>query len=560
MGNRRTKLDLTRDENIERFFADFGGTAAAKEKYPLVYDAVMKTNREGYPAKNNICQDENKDDAEDKGFIIGAIHAVASDKSVARTADNNAKEATEDMLACNSGGTVKDAVMIGTTMELIDLTTSSMIDSSSSYIEGTDIESEVASKISEIGLYNDHEIEANCKFYYINPDGTCGQSEMKTANFVLHNGSSLVTEFVVDNPKIASDHTSNKHVTIVYDRTPKNSEQADYSYNKDEIELQGNLVKTIIPVSGHFKLNKNMEPKGLSSIVGLQLVYDEEVVVSYLYTNIGELDNYFTKEKDENGIYTVSFDFDKDWHAYLNKKRYNDGTYITDCQLRWSFRYDCYLLSDGNRVKDDKGNEVIMELGLCINSERSKPSDGEYNKSSGNKVVIPYLFIQWGCFGKNTDIMMADGSVKKVCDISPKEYVMDAFGNPALVREVYTGMEESLLRIVTESGRTLELTDGHPVLTDNGMVRACRLVPDAVIHTVDGAEKIEAIQRVPYNDTVYSLDCDGALLRANDLIAGDFVSQNSQEKKKKPAVIDSDLRALMEEMKRMLDDFGKNGQ
>ncbi|TGY97699.1 hypothetical protein E5329_03595 [Petralouisia muris] len=562
MEQKAVEMDFYKENYADEFFEDFGGAEAAKLKYPLVYAAVQKTHQwEKEAALRGKRQNEktNGDDMEEKGFVLGAIYPTTAGKTDAFLEGRMTEaEPTDHVIACDALGTVKEAVQIGVTMELMDLTLGSLLDVTSSCVETTDIKGSIACLTKEIGLYNDHNLQADSAFYYLYPNGVCGKAKMKATNYALINGNSMVSEFVVDDPKIMADHTSNKHVTIVYDREPKNQEKADYSYKKDEIEIQGDLVRTIIPVNGSIHLAKNLEPKGLSSVIGLLLIYNEETVVSYHYQNIGELNNYLTPEKQSDGTYKLKFAFDKDWGAYLKKTRYNDGTYITDCQLRWSFRYDCYRLgNDGKRLKDENGDEVIFELGFCINSEASAPSGGQYNKSGGNKVVIPYLFIQWGCFGRDTKIKMADGTQKPVSEIEPGESVMDDKGNSAVVREVYTGQEESLFQIQTESGKILELTAGHPVLTEIGMVKACNLAPGAALCTEEGREEIAEINEKEYHGTVYSLDCGGAHLIANGLTAGDFVCQNEGKKKKTPE-ISEEMRALMDEMKRMLKDFASS--
>lgn len=559
MEQKVAEMDFCKENYADEFFEDFGGAEIAKIKYPLLYAAVQKTHqrkKEAALAGNQQNEKTDDDDMEKKGFVLGAIYPTKAGKTDAFVQGRmTGVEPTDNVIVCDSLGTVEGAVQIGVTMELTDLTLGSLIDASSSCVETTDIKASVSCLAKEIGLYNDHNIQADSVFYYLYSNGICGKAKMKASNYALINGSSMVSEFVVDDPKILPDHTSNKHVTIVYDRKPKNQEQADYYYKRDEIEIQGDLVRTIIPVSGSIHLAKNLEPKGLSSVIGLLLIYNEETVVSYHYQNIVELNNYLTPEKQSDGTYKLKFAFDKDWGAYLNKTRYNDGTYITDCQLRWSFRYDCYRLgNDGKRLKDENGDDIIYELGFCINSEASAPSGGQYNKSKGNKVVIPYLYIQWGCFGQNTILKMADGTQKPVSEIELGEYVMDDEGNSAAVREVYTGQEESLFQIQTESGKILELTAGHPVLTEIGMVRACNLAPGAVLCTEEGREEIAELKETEYHGTVYSLDCGGAHLIANGLIAGDFVCQNEAKKKKSPEVSEN-TRALMEEMKRMLKDY-----
>ncbi len=548
------ELNLTKQEHVEAFFEDFGGAEAAKEKYPALYKAVIKTQKKLLASNKH---EESPDDAKNIGFNMGAIRIEGATPVSHGRLIGNYGASPESLVACDSSATVKDATMIMVTSELIDTTLGVMIDSDSTYIEYTDLVSTLACKVSEVGEFNDHKISATSKYYYVYPDGTCGSSNLNTANYTLVNGQSSITEFVVNDPKIKSENVTNKHINIVYDRIPKNGEKTDYYYDASEIEISGNEVRTIIPVSGYFKLASNLEPKGLSSVIGLQLIYKEETVVSYFYNSLAELNNYFTFAKDSaTNCYRVDFKFNRDWRAYLDKSRYFDGTYITDCQLRWSFRFDCYLLDKmGKRMRDENGEEIVNELGICINSEATPPSGGEYNKSKNNKAIIPYIYIQWGCFHKDTLMKMADGSTKKISEIQIGDEAMTNENGVARVMNIYKGNEENLVRIVTETGHVLQLTASHPVLTEIGKVRASNLVISTRVYTEDGLEKIEDISLVAYNDYVYNLDCDGALLIANGIVAGDFISQNEAESKKTAVEYSKETLEIMEDMKKMSQEF-----
>lgn len=540
------------ESEMEHFFDDFGGEEKAKKEYPAIYEAVQKTKK----ADKNEDKNEMQDDMKDKGFVIGAI---VMDKG--GNSKKDAVGADEGVLKCDSMGTVSDAAMITVNTEMIDLTTSSMLDAESLAHEGTDLSACVSQGVSEIGNFNDHKIEVKSRFYYVKEDGTCGIKTMKTANHTVSAGDSLIQEILVDAPAIKAENVStNKHVNIVYDRTPKNNEKADISYDANEIEIQGDLVKTLIPVNGHFTLAKTMEPIGLTSVVGLSLIYKEKTVVLYTYANLAELDGYFSYKKDQTtGCYTVQFKFDEDWRSYIHKSWYTDGTYITDCQLRWSFRYSCYLLdAKGNHVKDEDGEDVIEELGICINSEATKGSQDKFNHSEGkSKVVIPYIYIQWGCFHKDTKILMADGLEKKACEIKIGDKVMSREGKPVPVEQIYEGEEDTLYCIETESGRTIKVTETHQILTEDGLFKAKNLTVGATVILKDGTDQIANVYTEEYKDIVYSLDCGGAILIADGIAAGDFVCQNPEGTEPEKKEHSKEVKEIMEEFKRFSEEFNR---
>ena len=87
------------------------------------------------------------------------------------------------------------------------------------------------------------------------------------------------------------------------------------------------------------------------------------------------------------------------------------------------------------------------------------------------------------------------------------------------------------------------------------MVKACNLVITALIHTEDGLEKIENITYIDYNDDSYNIDCNGAMVIANGIVAGDFLCQNKNENKREKIKYSDEVLAIMEDLKRMSSDF-----
>jgi len=144
---------------------------------------------------------------------------------------------------------------------------------------------------------------------------------------------------------------------------------------------------------------------------------------------------------------------------------------------------------------------------------------------------IKQVFLQWGCLGEQTLIAMADGSQREIREIKVGDMVYTGQGNVEVIN-IYCGMEQEIVCIETETGKRLLLTGGHPVMTEEGWVRANCLNAGMRIMAADGkAEKLEGLYMIPYNKKVYNLQLkeNDRQLIAEGIIVGDFMRQNHME-------------------------------
>ena len=144
---------------------------------------------------------------------------------------------------------------------------------------------------------------------------------------------------------------------------------------------------------------------------------------------------------------------------------------------------------------------------------------------------IKQVFLQWGCLGEQTLIAMADGSQREIREIKVGDMVYTGQGNVEVIN-IYCGMEQEIICIETETGKRLLLTGGHPVMTEEGWVRANDLNAGMCIITADGkAEKMKGLYMMPYNKKVYNLELkeNDLQLIAEGIIVGDFMKQNHME-------------------------------
>lgn len=105
------------------------------------------------------------------------------------------------------------------------------------------------------------------------------------------------------------------------------------------------------------------------------------------------------------------------------------------------------------------------------------------------------------------------------------------------------------------------MTEGHPVMTERGWVRAGNLHAADKIITAEGRkETLQGLFFTYYGDKVYNLELDGEehQLIAEGIVVGDFTQQNSmlgEEKADKTSIkgqeeLASEFQTLVEEINR----------
>ena len=122
------------------------------------------------------------------------------------------------------------------------------------------------------------------------------------------------------------------------------------------------------------------------------------------------------------------------------------------------------------------------------------------------------------CFPPNTKIAVPGGGTVKIIDLKPGDLVSTKYG-PEQVGEILVRENRPMYRLWFRDGRTLILSEDHPVLTDNGY--ACvnptveykklgmvnKLKVGDHVETINGLlVPVQQIERYVYTDKVYTLD------------------------------------------------------
>lgn len=160
------------------------------------------------------------------------------------------------------------------------------------------------------------------------------------------------------------------------------------------------------------------------------------------------------------------------------------------------------------------------------------------SSQAGNPIhrIMP-LLIMYGCLAGESKILMADRSCKPIKDIRIGEHIAGKESKIWCVKNVWVGFEErDMVRIKSENGGNLLLTQNHPVMTKSGWKQAGALSTEDVIYAENDLwVEISSISREAYNGEVYNLelstsvndDAKSRLMFADGIGVGDNILQNS---------------------------------
>lgn len=134
------------------------------------------------------------------------------------------------------------------------------------------------------------------------------------------------------------------------------------------------------------------------------------------------------------------------------------------------------------------------------------------------------------CLEEDTQISMADGSLKKIKYITMGDRVYSASGRFCEVINVWRGMESDSYQITFESGNFVKSTFNHPFLTDNGWKRANELKDSDNLLDEDGNPvPISRIEKTDETLDVVNLQfASPTIIIANGVQSGDFAIQNGR--------------------------------
>ena len=407
----------------------------------------------------------------------------------------------------------------------------------------------------------------------------------QTFRFNRNSAVSYIKKITVTDPHWHTGKSSGT-VKFLYGRTPENNPEllkdADYwdqdgPYHRNS--GQGRL-RTIIPLSGDIELRDVAGGKVTGAKIGSFILQNgAEVKRSELYYTLEDDKFTFAKYRSdipidrlgeklqENGSLTYDstkktarFDLKLpveqalspyDWHSditgtFLNQsihKGYLSGHFVLEVE------HEKYAGSD----------HEVYEINIYGNDDFPDTQTQFYVRENGTTVFIPPIEIYWGCFAKDTQIRIADGSTKRADRIVPGDRIPALGGENLTVAEVLTGEDREIIRIVTEDGNRIRVSGGHAMLVSDGTdsagrrVAAGRLQPGDSLMTPCGEAAVSEVMTEPYNDRVYNFIFEGEekpnYIEADGYWSGDFYAQN-EKKKPVTAQLGEEAVALRDELRK----------
>lgn len=229
----------------------------------------------------------------------------------------------------------------------------------------------------------------------------------------------------------------------------------------------------------------------------------------------------------ETGIVRKTYDFDCPESVFQN----DGGGLKYDIATGWNQRYE----EPGNFVPVVFDYTLEIEATFQLGGREKRVVHTVTSRRPETNVTsnyyIPKLEIMWGCFADDAKILMMNGEEKPAREVRIGDWVSTAQGSRQ-VTNVWKGQEEKLIRLTTASGRQLDLTGNHPVLTSQGWYWASALQPGMQVKTETSQEEVKTAAWVDYGREVYNFqlaqqgDGQPVVMFANGLAVSDFTGQN----------------------------------
>ncbi len=383
----------------------------------------------------------------------------------------------------------------------------------------------------------------------------------------------VVERFSIEDPQ---SRNGNNPIIMLYGRKRSQNESyinADY-YNDGSGEYydnkpQNGKLKTIMPLKGTIKLIEGCtfpaegvlhkpnekDPYPFNTLIRSALKVGG-VQVSTMYEDLNNEKAYEILAKcftvDTSGKYpTIHFDLTRDGgHNW-----YSD----TQGVGAWTNNAMTYMLTGGFLldVIDPDKNPMWIQFSVT-----SRPIDNmsgkQYYVSNSCQVYVPPVTVHWGCLAKGTLVRLASGQDKKVEDLRKEDQVAASSGKIVTFIESVTGYEDKIFTVRT-ADRMIKLTGGHPMLLEDGTVKAAGLLKAGDrLMTHEGDGEVLGVLEEDYNDSVYSpifkeSDKDGLFFLCNGFFCGDYNAQNQPAKSEN--VLTDEQKELVSQFKALMSDL-----
>lgn len=334
----------------------------------------------------------------------------------------------------------------------------------------------------------------------------------RDSGLVYDEGEQIVKNITVEFPNTLKPRD---YTIVLYNRNAETHvEDPDKVY--PTIKKKNNKLPFHIPFIGSVSV-------GSGKILGIN---KEESVIKLQHPE-HKTEVTFNKDKNDNwkdikwkylnNNMCLTWEFPENWRSELDLK-----------DLKAKSIFDFYARLVVNVDLTGSGTSIPIPITIGSNVEQ------DYTHCK-----IKQVFLQWGCLGEQTRIAMSDGNFKEIREIRAGDMINTGKGNAEVIN-IYSGEEKEIICIETETDKRLLLTGGHPVMTEEGWLRANDLNAAMSVQIADGSfEKLKSLYTIPYGKKVYNLKLNGACLQliAEGIVVGDFMQQNCMENQKQEVTI-----------------------
>lgn len=509
------------------FLESHGGEAFLREQYPLVYRAYLRTRE----------NDLTKTDSGNASDIL-SVHVIPPAEETA-----NAQAVSDDRqdqyvgVISKAFVNVKEAVA-GVTMSgyMYDAVTMQNYGSFYEDFSDQDIRESAYQCVGNCRRRAPRETIGNLVVKYqidcVKRDGTVEHMTVQGSMEGIQLKDIIETVEITD-PKSKS---GSAEINVVY----KDRQWSSHDYCYPDVEPRGGRVATMLPISGKITFKPRYKPMGFANrrTDDIKLIYEKDISLAYGHS-LAEIAKYFKQPQGQ----TVEFRFDDDWNATLPSGKYN-------AKLRTLLNCPFFYTVQDTEEKDPEGNPRQKDVPFWIGSTEEQGVTYYIAREDSN-VYVPPITYQWGCFAKDTMILMGDGTYKNIAGIHEGDLVWTQ-EEAVPVQGVITGSDKQVIVIETEGDHRLRVTQGHPVLTSRGCIGADELNIKDRIAVRDGAsECIRFLYTEQYEDKIYSLDMgESHILCANGILAGDFRCQSEGLRRQEEELeISEEVQKLIDELR-----------
>ncbi len=208
------------------------------------------------------------------------------------------------------------------------------------------------------------------------------------------------------------------------------------------------------------------------------------------------------------------------------------------------------FFDDGCRQVQDSA-VLTTTIKVPVLDDTGSPSDVEFTVTSDAgfprpEIMLAPITLTNSCLAEGTKVQLAHGKTVAVESLQIGQEVFNPYDredNALTIMDTAIGVEPSpMVKITDEQGRTLMMTQMHPISTpDRGMVQARALKVGDLVMTKAGPSKLTEVSREAYSGKVYNVKLgtqaemaklidDQTILYANGFVVGDGQIQSKYEK------------------------------